>query len=177
MPPQPKAAYHWLHIVGLLKAVGLFSCSVSGHSTFSTVRATLADPNRFQRVIYNSFTIMFLAYGAIAAVGYWYFGDGLQPLIINNMVNGSVYNNIQLIGNLDVGRVTSLLVGLRAYTVFPAIVVVLQVGIVHVLRIDAHACAFYRILLQQLVIAMGMLGIATCAREQRFSSGLHCSPF
>lgn len=124
---QPKEPYHWLDIVGVVKAVGLFACSVSGHSTFPSVRATLADPQRFHQVIYNSFTIMLLSYGAIAAVGYWYFGDGLQPLIINNMVNGSVYSKLRWLGDLDVGRLTSLLVGFRAYTVFPAVVVVLQV--------------------------------------------------
>lgn len=125
--PQPKAGYHWLDMVGLLKAIGLFSCSVSGHSTFPSVRATLADPHRFRLVIYNSFTIMLLAYGAIAAVGYWYFGDGLHPLVINNMVNGSVYSKLRVLGSLDIGRFTSLLVGFRAYTVFPAVIVVLQV--------------------------------------------------
>lgn len=70
---------------------------------------------------------MFVAYGSIAAVGYWYFGDALQPIVVTNMVKGSVYTGRTLLAGLDVGLLTGVLVGFRAYTVLPAVLVVLQV--------------------------------------------------
>lgn len=124
--------------------MGIFACSVSGHSTFPALRASMHAPSQFPRVIWLSFSSMMAIYCTVAAVGFWYFGDQVTTLVVEAMAQGSVYSRGKAtIGGLQVGvgDAVAVLVGLRAATAFPAVVMVLQVRSIRVrVRIGSRCC-------------------------------------
>ena len=54
---------------GILQAVGIFAMSHSGHNTLPSLRAAMAAPAQFPRVLTTTFAVMLAAYAALASAG------------------------------------------------------------------------------------------------------------
>jgi hypothetical protein len=68
----------------------------------------MAKPSRFPLALAASFAAMFACYAAVAAAGYWYWGDAASPLAIADLAANSWYSTASL-------PVDRLLVGLGVW--------------------------------------------------------------
>lgn len=121
MPQQPPPSRH-LASAGLIQSLGIFALSCSAHTTLPALRSSMAKPTRFPAALAASFGIMFACYSAVAAAGYWYFGDGASPLVTTDLAINSFYT----FSRIPVDRLLAVLVLVSGLTKYPALNMILQ---------------------------------------------------
>lgn len=115
--PYVAAPSHHLISSGLLRALGLFSMALSGHSTLPALRSAMRRPQTFPVTLVTGFTVMAAAYAIAAGTGYWYYGDEVTAVVATDLAQRGVYVEhpgvpvilAALIASACVGRVASLL--------------------------------------------------------------------
>jgi len=105
---------------GIVRAAGIFSMAVSGHSSLPSLRASMADPTAFPRVLDAAFTAMGLAYAATGAFGYWYWGDASEPVVTANLATSAPFASRFL------GLAVGWAVLANALTTLPSMVMVVE---------------------------------------------------
>jgi hypothetical protein len=78
---QPPAPHHAAKFPGALQSMGIFAVSASGHSCLPALRGAMREPRRFPAAVLAAFACMGVVYGAVAGVGYWYWGDAVSAVI------------------------------------------------------------------------------------------------
>lgn len=68
LAPQPAPGHEALHW-GIIPAFGIFAVSVSGHSSLPSIRASMAKPHEFGKVLNLAFLAMAGIYSATAGFG------------------------------------------------------------------------------------------------------------
>ncbi|GAB4818922.1 hypothetical protein N2152v2_005968 [Parachlorella kessleri] len=108
------------------QSVGIFAVSVSGHSTLPSLRAAMRKPALFPRVLTITFSVMMVFYMALAAAGYFYFGDASAPLVTANLAVESVFSGRALLGVITVDRLLAALILVSCIAKYPVLVMVIQ---------------------------------------------------
>jgi vesicular inhibitory amino acid transporter len=125
-PLQPAPGHELLQW-GIVPAFGIFAVSVSGHSSLPAIRASMARPHDFGRVLNVAFIAMAVIYSATAGFGYWYFGDRTSAIITRDLsLRAPFAGHSFLVQGLTVVRIVDIFVAVNAYTTYPLLVVVLQ---------------------------------------------------
>jgi len=92
MPLQPPPGHNVINWpVGMLQSIGIFSVSMSGHSTLPAVRQAMRHPERFPSAVAGAFGAIAAAYILVAGVGYWYWGDGVSAIAIFDLTTNSPF--------------------------------------------------------------------------------------
>lgn len=115
-PLVPPPAHHLLS-PGILRAMGLFSMALSGHSTLPALRTAMRRPQSFSTMLVIGFSVMACAYAVAAGTGYWYYGDEVTAVVATDLAQRGVYVEhpgvpvllAALIASACIGRVASLL--------------------------------------------------------------------
>ncbi|CAL5228951.1 g12183 [Coccomyxa viridis] len=126
MPQQP-APRHGVLRWGIFESIGIFAVSVSGHSSLPVLRNSMKRPQAFDSVINWAFTAMLVIYGAVAGLGYYYFGDAASTLITDDLANNSPFTGRSIIfPGLTVDKLVSACILVNAYTTYPCLILVIQ---------------------------------------------------
>jgi vesicular inhibitory amino acid transporter len=126
--PPPHHAIGW----GVLRAAGIFSVAVSGHSSLPALRASMARPEKFHAVINAAFACMALLYGGVCTVGYAYWGDGARQVVTASIARESPFAGRALLPAfpaLTLDAVVGGCVLLNAVTTYPALIMVVQANV------------------------------------------------
>jgi vesicular inhibitory amino acid transporter len=121
MPQQPPPSHH-LASVGVIQAIGVFALSSTAHSTLPALRIAMQKPSRFPLALLLGFSTMLLGYSAIAAAGYWYWGDAASPLAADDLAANSFFTG----GRLPIHKVLAAFVLVNCLTKVPGLILVLQ---------------------------------------------------
>ncbi len=82
----------------------------------------------FDTVLNISFSLMLGVYGAVAALGYYYFGSSAHTLVTTDLARNSPFTgHYLLLPGLTVDKLVSLSILLNAYSTYPSLVLVMQV--------------------------------------------------
>jgi vesicular inhibitory amino acid transporter len=124
VPPPAHHAVSW----SIVRSLGIFAVSVSGHSSLPALRASMADPSAFPSVVNTAFTFMALLYGGVAAVGYFYFGDKARMVVTASLARDSPFAGRDLfsVPGLTLDGAVGAFVLLNAVTTYPALVMIVQ---------------------------------------------------
>lgn len=133
MPTQPPPGYvaaDW----DIIQACGIFAISVSGHSSLPVLRNSMARVQDFDSVLNLSFGLMLGVYGAVAALGYYYFGNSAHTLVTTDLARNSPFTGHYLIlPGLTVDKLVALSILMNAYSTYPSLVLVMQDMVVSIL--------------------------------------------
>uniref|UniRef100_A0A7E4VYT4 Aa_trans domain-containing protein n=1 Tax=Panagrellus redivivus TaxID=6233 RepID=A0A7E4VYT4_PANRE len=77
---QPKLTAH-----NMFTALGTYLFSYGGHSSFPTIQHDMKRPKNFWKSCVMAFTIMFILYIPVCALGYFVYGDSVRESVINNI--------------------------------------------------------------------------------------------
>ena len=110
----------------VLNAAAPVQLSVAGHSTFPSVRASMANPKDFPRALNIAYSLMATVLVAIAAVGYWYWGNLAHVLVTEDFQLHSPYSHINLAPSFGIHQAVQALVVLNVVTTLPLLVLSLQ---------------------------------------------------
>jgi hypothetical protein len=100
--------------------------SLSGHSTFPSVRAGMAEPWRFATALNWAYTAMAVTLTAITTIGYWYWGSTAHTLVTEDFDLSSPYARYTIGGVVGIHKVVEVIVILNIGTTVPLLVLSLQ---------------------------------------------------
>ncbi|CAK0784981.1 hypothetical protein CVIRNUC_008186 [Coccomyxa viridis] len=122
-PPPEHGVVRW----GIFESIGIFAVSVSGHSSLPVLRNSMKQPQAFDSVINWAFTAMLIIYGAVAGLGYYYFGDAASTLITEDLATNSPFvGRSIIIPGLTVDKLVAACILVNAYTTYPCLILVIQ---------------------------------------------------
>lgn len=76
-----------------------------------------------------SFSLMLIVYGAVAGLGYYYFGSSAHTLLTTDLARNSPFTgHYLLLPGMTVDKLVSLSILLNAYSTYPSLVLVMQVA-------------------------------------------------
>jgi solute carrier family 32 (vesicular inhibitory amino acid transporter) len=112
----------------LIRSLGIFAVSVSGHSSLPALRASMADPSLFPAVLNTSFAAMAALYGGVAVAGYYYYGDGAQQVVTASLARDSPFSRDFKVGfaSVSLDDAVGAAILLNAVTTYPALVMIVQ---------------------------------------------------
>lgn len=112
----------------LIRSLGIFAVSVSGHSSLPALRASMADPSLFPRVLNTSFAAMAALYGGVAVAGYYYYGDGAHQVVTASLARDSPFSRDFKLGpaSVSLDDAVGAAILLNAVTTYPALVMIVQ---------------------------------------------------
>ena len=83
----------------------------------------------FDTVLNISFSLMLGVYGAVAALGYYYFGSSAHTLLTTDLARNSPFSgHYFLLPGLTADKMVALSIMLNAYSTYPSLVLVMQVS-------------------------------------------------
>ena len=100
--------------------------SLAGHSTYPSVRASMAEPHRFSEALNWAYVTMAAVLGTMAAVGYWYWGAHAHTLVTQDFDLQSPYMHLVLGKGLGVHKVVEALIIMSLVTRVPMLLLALQ---------------------------------------------------
>ena len=107
----------------------MFACvqlSLAGHSTFPSVRASMAEPRRFADALNCAYVIMFGILAVMAYCGYWYWGNLSHTLVTQDFETHSPYSKFTIGNGFGIHKCVEALVVLNMLTRVPLFVLSLQ---------------------------------------------------
>ncbi|XP_050209546.1 amino acid transporter AVT1C [Mercurialis annua] len=85
-----------LNLGGLPVAIGLYGYCYSGHAVFPNIYTSMAQPNKYPKVLLICFGICTLMYAGVAIMGYTMFGESTESQFTLNMPQDLVASKIAL---------------------------------------------------------------------------------
>jgi len=137
----------------LPRSVGIFALSMAGHSALPSFRNSMKRPHMFHFVINVAFSIMLGFNLLVSAIGYWYWGDDVSEIIMQDIALKSPLRGVM---GLDV--IMTALIGLNAFSKVPTLLLVLEDIVLSSFFGDANTSKHLG-----LMIKCGMVcGVALC---------------
>jgi Transmembrane amino acid transporter protein len=128
----------------VLPCVLCVQLSLAGHSTYPSVRASMAQPHRFAEALNWAYLVMFAILGAITTCGYWYWGSLAHTLVTEDFETHSPYVRFTIGNGFGIHKCVEALVVLNMLTRVPLFVLSLQ-DLGHSFFLEArggaHSCA------------------------------------
>eukprot|EP00890_Picochlorum_soloecismus_P003611 jgi/Picsp_1/4250/NSC_01759-R1_vacuolar amino acid transporter len=166
------SSFNW---AGGLQALGIFAVSFSGHSTLPSIRSNMNDPGQVRKAISCAFAIMLALYSSVAICGYFYWGDVVSPVALNDLVQNSPYAYESKAGSplwhiLPLDEILPVMVLISCIAKVPIFALIIQDLAVHIAfrsKSDSFKQAQkFPAFFPKLFIAMMSLGIAILAKEK-----------
>lgn len=166
------STFNW---TGGLQALGIFAVSFSGHSTLPSIRSNMSDPGQIRKAISYAFATMLALYLSVAICGYFYWGDKVSPVALNDLVKNSPYAYGSKAGSplwhvLPLDKILPVMVLISCIAKVPIFALIIQDLAVHVVfrsKSDSFEKAQkFPTFFPKLFIALMSLGIAILAKEK-----------
>lgn len=166
------SGFNW---TGGLQALGIFAVSFSGHSTLPSIRSDMNDPGQIKKAISYAFAIMLTLYSSVAICGYFYWGNAVSPVALNDLVQNSPYAYGSKGGSplwhiLPLDEILPLMVLISCIAKVPIFALIIQDLAVHVVfrsKSDSWEKAQkFPTFFPKLLVSIMSLGIAILAKEK-----------
>lgn len=166
------SSFNW---AGGLQALGIFAVSFSGHSTLPSIRSNMNDPGQIKKAISYAFAIMLALYSSVAICGYFYWGDAVSPVALNDLVQNSPYAYGSKGGSplwhiLPLDEILPVMVLISCIAKVPIFALIIQDLAVHVVfsskSESLEKAQKFPTFFPKLFIAITSLGIAILAKEK-----------
>mmetsp|Transcript_30222 Transcript_30222/g.85368 ORF Transcript_30222/g.85368 Transcript_30222/m.85368 type:complete len:230 (-) Transcript_30222:1366-2055(-) len=121
MPPAQEPPSHALIGPSLIRSIGIFALSMAGHAALPSIRNSMGKPHRFHFVISAAFGVMLGFNLIVSCAGYWYWGDQVSEIVMQDIALRS-----PLHGLLGISTLMTAMIGLNAFSKVPVILLVLE---------------------------------------------------